>query len=380
MPPAGRRGQPVFAAAPSASIPAGGPGAGDAMKRCAVIDDYQRCALGMADWSVLAGEVEIEVFDTRIGGEDAVARALGGFEIVCAMRERTPFPRSQLEKLPKLELLLTSGMRNLAIDVGAARERVVVCGTPSLGYPTAELTWGLILAAARSLPLEDRAVRDGGWQRTVGTGLRGKTLGVVGLGRLGGQVAAIGKAFGMEVAAWSANLTEGRCAEAGVRRAAGKRALLAESDVVTIHLLLSARTRGLISAADLAAMKPTAWLVNTSRGPIVDEAAPIGALERRAITGRSPGPRWTCSTSSRCRPTTLSGASTTPSSARISATSRRRTTAGSTAARWRTSGPGSPARRSASSKRRRDRGAGAPPGARYDRAATRRGRREWRAA
>lgn len=197
------------------------------------------------------------------------------------MRERTPFPRSQLEKLPKLELLLTSGMRNLAIDVGAARERVVVCGTPSLGYPTAEPTWGLILAAARSLPLEDRAVRDGGWQRTVGTGLRGKTLGVVGLGRLGGQVAAIG----MEVAAWSANLTEGRCAEAGVRRAAGKRALLAESDVVTIHLLLSARTRGLISAADLAAMKPTAWLVNTSRGPIVDEAALIGALERRAIAG-----------------------------------------------------------------------------------------------
>lgn len=286
MPPAGRRGQPVFTAPPSATIPAGGQGAADEMKRCAVIDDYQRCARGMADWSVLAGEVEIEVFDTHIGGEDAVARALGGFEIVCAMRERTPFPRSQLEMLPKLELLLTSGMRNLAIDVGAARERgVVVCGTPSLGYPTAELTWGLILAAVRSLPLEDRAVRDGRWQRTVGTGLRGKTLGVIGLGRLGGQVAAIGKAFGMEVAAWSANLTEARCAEVGIRLAAGKRALLAESDVVTIHLLLSARTRGLISAADLAAMKPTAWLVNTSRGPIVDETALIGALERRAIAG-----------------------------------------------------------------------------------------------
>ena len=255
------------------------------MKRCAIIDDYQHCAPEMADWSVLAGEVEIEIFDTHIAGEDEVAAALGDFEIICIMRERTPFPRSQLEKLPKLELLLTSGMRNLSIDVEAARDNaVVVCGTPALGYPTAELTWGLILALVRYIPREDKATRDGGWQQTVGHGLGGKTLGVIGLGRLGGQVATIGKAFGMEVIAWSQNLTEARCAEIGVVLSS-KAAIMAEADVITIHLVLSERTRGLITAADLALMKPDARLINTSRGPIVEEAALIEVLERRAIAG-----------------------------------------------------------------------------------------------
>ena len=255
------------------------------MKRCAIIDDYQGCALELADWGSLAPDVEVVAFRDHIADEDALARRLAGFEIVCAMRERTPFPRSLLERLPRLELLLTSGMRNLSIDGAAAAERkVTVCGTPSVGTPTAELAWGLILALARSIPAEDRTVRAGGWQETLGVGLEGKTLGVIGLGRLGGRVAKIGKAFGMEVVAWSQNLSEDRCREVGVALA-DKETLLRGADVVTIHLLLSQRTRGLLGAADLALLKPSAFLVNTSRGPIVDEAALIGALERREITG-----------------------------------------------------------------------------------------------
>ncbi len=255
------------------------------MKRCAIIDDYQGCALGMADWGALAAEVEVEAFRDHVSDEDELARRLAGFEIVCAMRERTPFPRSLFEKLPRLELLLTSGMRNLSIDGAAAAEHgVTVCGTPSVGTPTAELAWGLILALARSIPAEDRTVRAGGWQETLGVSLEGKTLGVIGLGRLGGRVARIGQAFGMEIVAWSQNLTEARCREVGVALA-DKDTLLRTSDVVTIHLLLSERTRGLIRAPDLALLKNGAFLVNTSRGPIVDEAALIDALERRAIAG-----------------------------------------------------------------------------------------------
>ena len=255
------------------------------MKRCAIIDDYQGCALGMADWGALAADVEVEAFRDHVSDEDELARRLAGFEIVCAMRERTPFPRSLFEKLPRLELLLTSGMRNLSIDGAAAAEHgVTVCGTPSVGTPTAELAWGLILALARSIPAEDRTVRAGGWQETLGVSLEGKTLGVIGLGRLGSRVAGIGKAFGMEVVAWSQNLTEARCREVGVALA-DKETLLRTADVVTIHLLLSERTRGLIRASDLALLKNDAFLVNTSRGPIVDEAALIDALERRAIAG-----------------------------------------------------------------------------------------------
>ena len=255
------------------------------MKRCAIIDDYQGCALDMADWGALAPDVEVESFRDRLSDEDALARRLGGFEIVCAMRERTPFPRSMFEKLPRLELLLTSGMRNLSIDGAAARDHgVTVCGTPAVGTPTAELAWGLILALARSIPAEDRTIRAGGWQETLGVGLEGRTLGVIGLGRLGSRVARIGKAFGMEVVAWSRNLTEERCREAGAALV-DKETLLRTSDVVSIHLLLSGRTRGLIGASDLALLKPGAFLVNTSRGPIVDEAALIDALQRRAIAG-----------------------------------------------------------------------------------------------
>ena len=255
------------------------------MKRCAIIDDYQGCALEMADWGALAPGVEVEAFPDHIADEDEFARRYGGFEIICAMRERTPFPRSMFEKLPGLELLLTSGMRNLSIDGAAARDHgVTVCGTPSLGYPTAELTWGLILALARSIPAEDRATRAGGWQETLGVGLEGKVLGVVGLGRLGSRVARVGTAFGMEAIAWSQNLTEERCREIGVARA-DKETLLRRSDFISIHLLLSERTRGLIGASELALLKPEAFLVNTSRGPIVDEAALIGALESRAIAG-----------------------------------------------------------------------------------------------
>ncbi len=255
------------------------------MKHCAIIDDYQECALDMADWASLGSDVEVTAFKEHWADEDEIARRLAEFEIVCVMRERTPFPGSPIAKLPKLELLLTSGMRNFSIDRAAASDHgVVVCGTPSLGYPTAELTWGLILGLARHIPLEDRSTRLGSWQRTIGHGLRGKTLGVLGLGRLGGQVATVGKAFGMDVVAWSENLTEERCAEIGAARV-GKDELFARADVLTIHLILSDRTRGLVQAADLARLKPSAYFVNTSRGPIVDEAALIEVLENQRIAG-----------------------------------------------------------------------------------------------
>ncbi len=255
------------------------------MKRCAIIDDCQECALEMADWAALGDDVEVTAFKEHWADEDEVARRLAEFEIVCVMRERTPFPGSLVAKLPKLELLLTSGMRNFSIDLAAARDHgVVVCGTPSLGYPTAELTWGLILGLARHIPLEDRSTRLGSWQRTVGTCVQGNTLGVLGLGRLGGQVATVGKAFGMEVIAWSQNLTDERCAEIGATRV-DKDELFARADVLTIHLILSERTRGLVQAADLARLKPSAYFVNTSRGPIVDEAALIEVLEQNRIAG-----------------------------------------------------------------------------------------------
>ena len=255
------------------------------MKRCAIIDDYQECALEMADWAALGDDVEVTAFKEHWADEDEVARRLAEFEIVCVMRERTPFPGSLVAKLPKLELLLTSGMRNFSIDLAAARDHgVVVCGTPSLGYPTAELTWGLILGLARHIPLEDRSTRLGSWQRTVGTCVQGNTLGVLGLGRLGGQVATVGKAFGMEVIAWSENLTDERCAEIGAKRV-DEDELFARADVLTIHLILSERTRGLVQAADLVRLKPSAYFVNTSRGPIVDEAALIEVLEQNRIAG-----------------------------------------------------------------------------------------------
>jgi phosphoglycerate dehydrogenase-like enzyme len=251
------------------------------MARIAVLDDYQRVAHRFADWSRLA-EHEVTFFHEPLAD---VASALEPFEIVCAMRERTPFPAGLFPHLPNLRLLVTTGMRNAAIDLAAAAQHgVTVCGTKALGSPTAELAWGLILALARRIPQEDRALREGGWQSTVGVGLEGKTLGIVGLGRLGSSVARVGAAFGMRLVAWSEHLTAERAAECGAELAT-KDELLRTADVVTIHLVLGDRTRGLIGSRELALMKPTAFLVNTSRGPIVDEAALLAALETGAIAG-----------------------------------------------------------------------------------------------
>jgi len=253
--------------------------------RVAVLDDYQDVALRMTDWNSLAADTEIEVFRDHLSALDAVAARLKDFEIVVAMRERTPFSRSLLERLPKLKLLVTTGMRNAAIDVAAATALdITVCGTGGVLYPTAELTWGLILALLRHIPQEDAATRTGQWQVSMGIGLQGKTLGVVGLGNLGSQVAVIGKAFQMTVLAWSQNLTGERAAQVGVTLVA-KEELLSRSDIVTIHLVLSDRTRGLLGTRELGLMKPTAYLVNTSRGPIIEEKALITALQEETIAG-----------------------------------------------------------------------------------------------
>ena len=260
-------------------------GAASGTFRVALLDDYQGVALEMADWAALGPRVDVEAFRDHLRDEAALLRRLEPFEAIVAMRERTPFPASVLAGLPRLRLLVTTGMRNASIDVEAAtRFGIVVAGTEGLGWPTAELTWGLILAAVRRIPQEDRAAREGRWQTSLGVGLHGKTLGVIGLGRLGSQVAAIGRAFGMRLLAWSQNLTDARAAECGAERAT-KESLLEQSDVVTIHLQLSARTTRLIGAADLRRMKRTAYLVNTSRGPIVDEQALLEALRTSVIAG-----------------------------------------------------------------------------------------------
>jgi phosphoglycerate dehydrogenase-like enzyme len=252
--------------------------------RIAVLDDYQRVAPDLADWTPLAGH-EIAFFDAPFRDEEEVARALGPFEVVCCMRERTRFPASLLERLPALELLVTTGMGNAAIDLEAAAGRgVTVCGTEGSGVSTAELTWGLILALLRHLPTEDANVRGGGWQMTIGSGLSGRTLGLVGLGRIGQAVARVGTAFDMRVVAWSPNLTQERAGSAGAELL-DRAALFAQSDVVSVHLVLGETTRGLVGAAELAAMKPGAVLVNTSRGPIVDEGALLGALLDGSLGG-----------------------------------------------------------------------------------------------
>jgi phosphoglycerate dehydrogenase-like enzyme len=253
--------------------------------RVAILDDYQSVALDMADWKSLPAGTEVVVFRDHVADEGALASRLADFDILMAMRERTPFPRSLLERLPKLRLLITAGMRNASIDMKAAAERgVTVCGTAGLPYPTAELAWGLILSLVRRIPAEDRATREGRWQTSLGVGLNGKTLGVLGLGTLGSRAARVGRAFEMEVLAWSQNLTAVRAAEVGATLVA-KDELLARADVVSVHLVLSERTRGLIGARELALMKRTAYLVNTSRGPIVDEVALIRALRDRTIAG-----------------------------------------------------------------------------------------------
>lgn len=255
--------------------------------RCAILDDYQGVALTFGDWASLADRVETRVFHDHLDGADALIEAIGDCDIVVAMRERTRFPAEVLARLPQLKLLITTGMRNASIDVAAAQAQgVAVCGTSGAGDPTTEHTWALILGLARHLVTEANALRAGGrWQSTVGVDLQGKTLGLVGLGRLGGRVARVAQAFGMDVLAWSQNLTPERTDELGVRLAPSLGDLLGASDIVSIHLVLSRRTRGLIGAAELARMKPSALLVNTSRGPIVDEAALVDALRRATIAG-----------------------------------------------------------------------------------------------
>lgn len=254
--------------------------------RLAVINDYQKLAADAVDWSGLSPAVEVDISHDRMPGGDEGAARLLPYDIVVTAREETRFDRALVEKLPNLKLLVTHGQRNAALDMDALSDRgVTVCGT-GYGFPkaTVELTWGLILALAKGIPAEDRGMRDGRWGVGLPSGLTGKTLGLLGLGRLGAGVARVGQALDMEVVAWSQNLAADRCAEAGARLV-DREALFRESDVLSIHVVLGERTRGLVGDAELALMKPTAWLVNTSRGPIVDEIALVNALRRGAIAG-----------------------------------------------------------------------------------------------
>lgn len=259
--------------------------AADRSVRVAVLDDYQAVAATSAPWPTLPEGVDVHYFHDHLTDEDAVAARLEGFEIVVAMRERTLFPASLLDRLASLRLLVTTGPFNAAIDVAAANERgVIVCGTGGLPQPTPELTWALILSLLRRVPADDRTVRAGGWQSGIGVGLHGKVLGLLGLGTVGSAVAKVGQAFGMRTIAWSQNLDPARAASLGVD-AVDRATLLSSADVLTIHLVLSERTRGLVDAEALAAMKSTAYLVNTSRGPIVDEDALVAALRDGTIAG-----------------------------------------------------------------------------------------------
>jgi phosphoglycerate dehydrogenase-like enzyme len=253
--------------------------------RIAVLNDYQNVALASADWSVLRDRAEIVVFHDHLADADAVIERLKPFDVICVMRERTPLPRNIIERLPNLKLIASTGAGNASIDVAAAGEHgITVVHTGYRSDPTIEFTWALILASARNIVAENNSVRSGGWQQTVGTDLHGKTLGVLGLGRIGSQVARIGSAFGMNLVAWSQNLTP-QAAQAAGATLVSKEQLFEQADILTIHLVLSSRTRGLVGAAELARMKPTARLINASRGPIVDEQALISALTSRQIAG-----------------------------------------------------------------------------------------------
>jgi phosphoglycerate dehydrogenase-like enzyme len=254
--------------------------------RCAILDDYQNVALKLADWSKVKDEIEIKVFHEHLGGADNVVAALQGFPIIVAMRERTAFPKKVIDALPELKLLITTGMRNASIDTEAAKARgITVCGTGTFGNPTSGLAIGLMLELTRHVGYENARLHSGvAWQTTIGLDLEGMTLGILGLGKLGTRTANIAKALGMKVVAWSQNLTAEKCREAGVEYAA-KDDLFRQSDFITIHVVLSQRTRGLIGAKEFDLMKPTAYLINTSRGPIVDEAALIAALRERKIAG-----------------------------------------------------------------------------------------------
>ena len=258
-----------------------------AKQRCAILDDYQNVALKMADWSKVSADLDIKAFNDPFRSPDEAARALQGFSIIVAMRERTPFPRKLIEALPELRLLITTGMVNRAIDIEAAKERnITVCGTPAFGNPTTGIAWGLILELTRRIGYENARLKDGAlWQSVLGTDVEGLTLGVIGLGKLGLRVAEVGRAFRMKVVAWSQNITPERAKAANVEYAASKEDLLRQADIVSIHIPLTATSRGLIGAKEFAVMKPSAFLINTSRGPIVEEAALIAALTDKKIAG-----------------------------------------------------------------------------------------------
>jgi phosphoglycerate dehydrogenase-like enzyme len=250
-----------------------------------ILDDYQQVALASADWSAVQDRFEIEVVSEYVADLDEVRQRLAGSRVVVLMRERTPMPDRLISALPELQLIVTTGMVNAAVDLDAARRRgITVCGTSGTGNAVPELTIGMMIALARNFVAEDAAVRSGGWQHTVGMGLAGRTLGVIGLGRLGRPVAALAQALQMDVIAWSPHLTPERAEPFGVR-AVNRAELFSGADVITIHMPLSPASRGLITADDLALMKPSAYLINTSRGPIVDEDALADALRRGAIAG-----------------------------------------------------------------------------------------------
>jgi phosphoglycerate dehydrogenase-like enzyme len=253
--------------------------------KIAILDDYQNAALKMADWSALSGRAEITVFNDHVADPSALVESLLPFDVLCVMRERTPLPRAVLQRLPRLKLIASTGSRNASIDMEAAKELgITVTATGYRSSPTIELTWALILASLRGIVHENNSIRNGGWQKSVGQDLSGKTLGVVGLGNIGGQVARIGLAFGMKIIAWSQNMTP-EIAEAAGARLVSKDELFRQADIVTIHLVLSSRTKGLVGAVELGLMKPTSRLINTSRGPIVDEPSLIKALRSHAIAG-----------------------------------------------------------------------------------------------
>ena len=253
--------------------------------KCVILDDYQQVAMSMADWSILK-EVETVSISTHLEGQELV-EAIKDAEILVIMRERTPFDALLLEQLPKLKLLITSGMRNASIDLQAAKKHgIIVCGTQSHSEPPTELAWALILGLARNLPLENNNFQNGGpWQSTIGADLYGKQIGLLGLGKIGTKMATIAKAFGMKVVAWSQNLTKEQTEQHGVELASSKEELLRTSDFVSIHLVLSDRTRGLIGKQELQWMKPSAYLINTSRAQIVDQEALVQALEDKWIAG-----------------------------------------------------------------------------------------------
>ena len=253
--------------------------------KIAVLDDYQNAALESADWSVLGHRADIAVFQDHIADPEAMIERLLPFDVICVMRERSPLPRNIIERLPNLKLIASTGAGNSSIDVAAAGDHgIAVVNTGYSSDPAIEFTWALILASARHIATESNSVRSGGWQQTVGADLRGKTLGVLGLGHIGSEVARIGRAFGMNLITWSQNMTP-QAAEAAGAVLVSKNQLFDQADILTIHLVLSSRTRGLIGAAELARMKPTARLINTSRGPIVEEQALISVLKNKQIAG-----------------------------------------------------------------------------------------------